>query len=123
MGLMHGARAMHGEISDTSNHGKGEKTEERVDRTSYFFKLLSRGFQARFDRRVRLRSARLCLLRADSLATHVARPRTRPKRPKSEEEEVVRPENARGERGAEIHREPVTSARPVLLGRRFSCAL
>jgi hypothetical protein len=40
MGLMHSALAMDGEISDNSNHGKGEKKEERVDRTSYFFKTI-----------------------------------------------------------------------------------
>jgi len=97
MGLKHSALAMDGEISDNSNRGKGEKKEERVDRTSYSFKLSNRRLQVRFNRSVRHRPPRLCLLRADSLTTHAARARTRPRR-------LVRPK-ALGESGTEIHRE------------------
>jgi hypothetical protein len=63
---------------------------------SYSFKLLNWRFQPRFDRSVRHRSPRLCLLRADSLTTHAARARTRKKR-------LVRPKTGGG--GREIHRE------------------
>lgn len=116
MGLMHSALAMDGEISDNRNHGKSEKKEERVDWISYFFKLLSRRFQARFDRSVRHRSPRWCLLRADSLGNSR-------RQSTNQAEEVVRPRTP-GRKAARISTgSTVTTARPVLLGRRFSRAL
>jgi hypothetical protein len=42
MGLLPSARAMDGEIPDSSNSRKDEKKEDRVERTSYTFKPLNR---------------------------------------------------------------------------------
>jgi len=109
---------MDGEIAESNERGEHDKKNDGVDRTSHTFKPLNRFVRASFNSQIRHRSPLLCLLRADSLTSQKIPSGAFVESGSSGAAFAIAPDRAQKSTGR-----TVTSARPVLSGRRFSCAL